>query len=900
MKFRTTILVAVLVLIAGMLGATLRVVEGVLEREARAELSTDLDRSAGVLEELQRFRQEQLAIQAKVTAAEPRVKAVIATDDVNHETVLDVAQEIRESVGAQVLLMTDGEGKLLADTQDPKAFGHDLSKMPLVAEMMEKGTAGGVWTEEEKAYQVHAHRIAFGPTVVGSLIMGYVIDDAVAETIRRQTGSSVRLMVDDIVIASADDETVEHDPMEVATVAGTLEAGSEAAEAVQLGAERFIGLARPLPGYAGERNVRYVVLRSLDNALAAAGEVASRLYQVAAGAFGVAVVFALFLAGYLGRPVDRLTKFTESIAHGNLTDRLDPTGPVEIKKLGSAMNVMAGDLQKSREEIERINAGLEDTVEQRTAELRTANSEISEMLDNLHDAIFIIDDELAISSRFSPACKSIFGIEDLAGKSVADFLFVPKDKSDEKTSQHVFSLQTSIGAPEFQWEVNSHCLLDAVEYERPTSDGRTETRNLTVRYAPLYNADDEVERIMLVVADVTEVLKLRKDIEEEQRRSGQKVEALLELTRAPRSQVLEFLDDARDRLRRSHDTIAEIERSNSKVEFSALLRELHTVKGNARALGLKRISATTHEVESTVQDAATSDVSGKDKAASIREGVGAIESLHEMYDGIADETLRGGGAATLKQHMMRVRDRVVALGGLAGKTSEQKAAAAALSQLLVAEADESVVSVNQLFHQQERMVSDVAGQLGKQAQLAVDDGRDLYVVPEASRALRDAFNHGIRNALDHGLEGPEGRSAAGKSDTGTVRLSWKAEEDGFALELKDDGSGIDVSIVRAKAIARGVIKDSDALSDDATIELLFTPQFSTKDAVTDISGRGVGLDAVRTAVRGIGGEVRLRSASGKGASLAIRLPRSCVRYADDSGVIAKLGGSDSPKAVRAA
>src|SRR5262249_14429784 len=141
-------------------------------------------------------------------------------------------------------------------------------------------------------------------------------------------------------------------------------------------------------------------------------------------------------------------------------------------------------------------------------------------------------------------------------------------------------------------------------------------------------------------------------------------------------------------------------------------------------------------------------------------------------------------------------------------------------------------------------------------------------------ALGDPIVHLVRNAMDHGLEGPEERVAAGKSPTGTVEISARHAGGNVVITVTDDGRGVDAAAVARTAVARGLItaEQAEELDVARAIELLFTPGFSTAATTTDISGRGVGMDAVRETVRELGGDVSMSSEPGRGCIAHIRLP----------------------------
>lgn len=170
-------------------------------------------------------------------------------------------------------------------------------------------------------------------------------------------------------------------------------------------------------------------------------------------------------------------------------------------------------------------------------------------------------------------------------------------------------------------------------------------------------------------------------------------------------------------------------------------------------------------------------------------------------------------------------------------------------------------------------VREIARGLGKEVDLVVAGGEtelDRRIVDEIGEPLV----HLVRNALDHGIEAPADREKAGKPRRGRLEIRASAAEGAILVEVADDGRGIDTDRLRQKAVARGVMSKEDAarLTDDQVVELIFLPGFSTKEAVTELSGRGVGMDTVRVSVGRLGGTVSVRSERGKGTRTVCRLP----------------------------
>lgn len=181
--------------------------------------------------------------------------------------------------------------------------------------------------------------------------------------------------------------------------------------------------------------------------------------------------------------------------------------------------------------------------------------------------------------------------------------------------------------------------------------------------------------------------------------------------------------------------------------------------------------------------------------------------------------------------------------------------------------------VGRLFARMPRLVRELSRSLGKQVVLDLA-GEDTELDKTLVEALSDPLLHLVRNALDHGIERPDQRRLAGKAEQGRLQLSALQEGEHVVIELTDDGGGVDPVRVRDKAVQKGLISAEQAatLSISDSQALLFRPGFSTRDAVTEVSGRGVGLDVVKSALTALGGQVELVSEPGHGTTFRLRLP----------------------------
>jgi len=181
--------------------------------------------------------------------------------------------------------------------------------------------------------------------------------------------------------------------------------------------------------------------------------------------------------------------------------------------------------------------------------------------------------------------------------------------------------------------------------------------------------------------------------------------------------------------------------------------------------------------------------------------------------------------------------------------------------------------IGQAWKKLPRIIRDLANELDKKIDLVLE-GETTELDRQVLEQIRDPLTHMVRNSADHGLEGPADRRAAGKAETGTIHLSAYHEGGSIVIRLRDDGRGLDTARIREKAIEKGLLtrSDAEALTESQVHRLIFAPGFSTAAAITNVSGRGVGMDVVRSNIEQIGGQIDLQSTFGSGCTVTIKIP----------------------------
>jgi two-component system chemotaxis sensor kinase CheA len=398
-----------------------------------------------------------------------------------------------------------------------------------------------------------------------------------------------------------------------------------------------------------------------------------------------------------------------------------------------------------------------------------------------------------------------------------------------------------------------------------------------------------------------------------------------ELLRDFTIRAIEHMDDADQQL-------LALESDPSDTEaIDAVFRAFHTIKGMAGFLALDAISAHAHASESMLATARTERTAVD--AKSIQALFSAVDQMRQMVaevapgtepstlsateivstsaapaapeDGVATASkaaLDSARAGTVRMDEARLDALLDAIGELVIAESMASAAVRAdedeiavagqLERLdkITRELQHMATSLRMVpmratFRRMARLVRDVAHKAGKQVEF-ITSGEDTELDKSVVDAMQDPLIHALRNAVDHGIETPEQRITAGKPAAARVELHAFHAGGAINIEVRDDGRGLDRPKILAKARSLGMIGADEAPSDEQLFDLLYAPGFSTAEKVTDVSGRGVGMDVVRKTVEQLRGRITLTSAESEGTTVSVRLP---VTLAIIDGMVCRIG-----------
>ncbi len=488
--------------------------------------------------------------------------------------------------------------------------------------------------------------------------------------------------------------------------------------------------------------------------------------------------------------------------------------------------------------------------------LRQARQQTADILRTVKDGLFLLDLNSVIGSAYSGALETLFQRKDFAGLAFEDLL---KSIVSERT------LATALKFVKILWAertneklVKSINPLGEVEVHLDAGNGKFDTRYLQFDFHRV-RVDGEMTHVLVSVSDVTARVDLGNELQASQSKAQGQVDTLLGILHIDPAQLSSFLGDSNAAMKMINAVLREPAREEGvfRKKLDTLFRQVHSVKGEAAALGLSSIESRAHAFEDDLK-------SLKEKPA--LSGNDFLPLVIKLDD--------------LLTHLQSVSDLVSRLSRLhVAQPEEVHTTTAVLEEEKQKQpegrADSGVAATLQ------QLAARVARENNKEASLKC---AGFELVPEDyRRTVKDIGVQAVRNAIVHGIEAPADRLSAGKAQQGMVRLTFQDLGDaGYKLIVEDDGQGLSTERIKEVALKKGFITAERALSLDTkqTFALLFQSGFSTVETATKDAGRGVGMNLIADLTNQVGGRVSVATSAGKFTRLTMTLPRAAKR-ADD-------------------
>lgn len=556
-----------------------------------------------------------------------------------------------------------------------------------------------------------------------------------------------------------------------------------------------------------------------------------------------AVIFVALLSGlvwWLGRriiqqPIDALRNSADQLASGNLDYAIDTRRSDELGSLAVSFDKMRNAIRRMLAVIEEHNRTLEQKILERTAELQTKTNDVNTMLQNMRQGIFTIVQGGIIHPEYSAYLREIFEVRDIASLNVSPFLFANSSVVGDELAQVDATLNALIGEEAMNFEFNSHLLV--TEYTKNFADGRCKTVELD--WNPVLNADGLIDKLMVTARDVTELKALQCETEQQK----EQLAIIGQILAMPRDKLLEFFKTSYEFLDENQSLIEQTPQLNLDV-VATLFRNLHTVKGNARTYGLSYCTNKVHEAESAYSLLRAQHNYEWNQQA-LLDQLGQARACIAKYEDIYKSRLAGysnSGADDSDPGVMENIASAIARLNADSSLEDYKHFTRIVRDTVDAMRYESVQAI---LHGIVAALPSIARQLGKEVPELVIQDYGIRIRKDIVPVLRNVFMHLFRNSLDHGIESTADRTAAGKPAQGRILLEVSRDDNALRFRFSDDGRGLALEKIHAKACSDGRLTAGQPVSDEELAEMIFLSGVTTAEAVTDLSGRGVGMDAVR-------------------------------------------------------
>ena len=383
-----------------------------------------------------------------------------------------------------------------------------------------------------------------------------------------------------------------------------------------------------------------------------------------------------------------------------------------------------------------------------------------------------------------------------------------------------------------------------------------DVKSLELSWSPITDDNDTVEKLMLCVRDVTELKRLASEAGAQKR----ELEIIGEILGVSQEKFGEFIDSAKKFVAENKEILEKTPQKDMDA-VGLLFRNMHTIKGNARTYGLLNMTNTVHETEQ-VYDELRKDPEKVWEQESMLAQLAEVDALLDEYHKINDVKLgrKGPGRrGSVEKFLMVEKDQVARALELikAAKAADAQAMVNALHEV---DQTLSLIGTEKIDHVLAGILESMpslAKELGKEPPKISIEDHGIVIRTQIVGLLKNVFTHVFRNSMDHGLETADVREAAGKSAAGHIRLNLSIKDGRLQFKLGDDGRGLAVAKIRQKAIDNGLIPADGNTPPEEIAQLIFASGFSTAEKVTEVSGRGVGMDAVKGFLQREGGDVAI-------------------------------------------
>ena len=504
---------------------------------------------------------------------------------------------------------------------------------------------------------------------------------------------------------------------------------------------------------------------------------------------------------------------------------------------------------KMMEVIAEQNATLELRVAERTAQLSQKTSDINAMLQNMKLGVSTVIPGNRIHPEYSNYLRTIFCIDDLANKDLIESFFSKSDLGVDAREQVTAALAAILGEESMMFDFNGHLL--AREMRLDNGDGTHKI--VQMDWSPIVNELGVVDKVLLITQDVTHL----RELEQASAKQKEELDIIAKIIRISIGKFNDFVESASGFVA-ANRRLLDAAGGRDRDTIAALFRNMHTIKGNARTFEFTQITDAAHRAEQTYDQLRKSEETQWSPTVMLAE-LHEVETAIARYVSVNEDKLGRKGRAS---DLLTTRGSFVANEQLAQLRSMAAALADAqpgvhFVQLRQAIDGLGLISLQRLVSGSVDSLSSLAAELKKPTPAVDIANGDFAFNSPFAEALKSSFMHILRNSLDHGIEAPDDRRRANKPEQGTVRFTCIRRDAQMELHVSDDGRGLALHKLYEKGVAAGIFNAAERPTREAVAEIIFRSGLSTSSNVTQVSGRGVGMEAVRTFLKEQGASVRI-------------------------------------------
>lgn len=495
------------------------------------------------------------------------------------------------------------------------------------------------------------------------------------------------------------------------------------------------------------------------------------------------------------------------------------------------------------------NATLELRVAERTAQLRQKTQDINAMLNNMNIGVCTVVSGNRLHPEYSAYMRTIFGTDDFAGRDVLGTLFAESSLGEDSKAQIDAALGSILGEDSMMFDCNSHLLVK--EMQIMGRDGTSKT--LKMGWSPINDDNNVVDKVLLTAEDITHL----RELELESSHQKDELEIISQIIRISIGNFNDFIASARKFADENRRLIQETQGLDPEV-IPTLFRNMHTIKGNARTYEFKRITNAAHAAEEEY-DRLRKDAHAQWNPAKMLGELDAVEAAIASYVEINEDVLgRKGRASDLltSRGVFVSIEEISSLKSIAAELVKQGSSDTVIRLQKTANSL-GLIPLERLVSGSLDSISSLAKELHKPTPKVEIVNGDIGFNHAIAQPLKSALMHIVRNSLDHGIEYPEERVLSGKPERGRLRVSCERFGDHVELHVSDDGRGLALHKFYEKGLADGLFSADKPPTPEALAELVFQSGLSTAAEITQISGRGVGMSAVRDFLNEQGATVRI-------------------------------------------